>query len=67
MSRLVLPPDLQTLGLQELWALHSDVEEELARSPEGSAARRNALASLETIRRAIGDRASRPTGPGPGA
>lgn len=56
MSQLFLPPTLQHLSLSELWALHSRVLSELTQSEESSPARRNALASLENIERAIGQR-----------
>lgn len=53
MSRLIVSSELQRLTLTELWALHARVHDDLIRSPANSADRRNALASLENIRRAI--------------
>lgn len=53
MSKIVLPSDLQTLTLTELWGLYAKAERELMQSAASSAARRDALASLENIRRAI--------------
>ncbi|MCP5366716.1 MAG: hypothetical protein H6907_09920 [Hyphomicrobiales bacterium] len=53
MSRLIVSSELQRLSLTELWALHAKICDDLIRSPADSAERRNALASLENIRRAI--------------
>lgn len=53
MSRIITAAELHTLSLSELQAMSARVHRELVRSAQGSAARRNALASLENIRRAI--------------
>lgn len=53
MCKLHLPSSLQHLSLSQLWALHASVQQELARSAQCSAERRNALASLENIERAM--------------
>lgn len=53
MSRIILPIDLQGRSLSELWSLHAEADRALTRSAAGSAERRDALASLENIRRAI--------------
>ena len=53
MSKLILPQSLKKLSLSELWALHAKVQRDLAKSEYGSPERRNALASLENIERAI--------------
>lgn len=65
MPKIVLPSDLQTFTLTELWGLHAKAERELTQSAAGSPARRNALASLENIRRAINLRAAQARGPSP--
>lgn len=54
MCQLVLPHSLRRLSLTELWALHAKVLSELTQSEPDSPKRRNALASLENIERAIG-------------
>ncbi len=54
MSRLITTAELQRLTLAELHALRRAVEDELLRSNPDTATRRNALASLENIERAIG-------------
>jgi hypothetical protein len=53
MSKLTLPYDLQRLSLSELWAIHAKVQSELIKSGKDTAERRNALASLENIERAL--------------
>lgn len=53
MSKLTLPSSLSGMGLKELWALHASVQEDLFRSAPNSPERRNALASLENIERAM--------------
>ncbi len=53
MSKLILPHSLQQLSLSELWGLHAKVQRDLAKSTYGSSERRNALASLENIERAM--------------
>lgn len=65
MSRSILPSELQNLSLGELWNLYAEIERQLARSPVGSSARRQAVASLDAVRRAIAARARRPGGPAP--
>ena len=66
MSRIILPVDLQGLSLNELWSLHAEADRALTRSAAGSAERRDALASLENIRRAIAARETLPMKPMPG-
>lgn len=63
MSKPIVPANLQTLGLKELWSLHAAVRRELAASAPGSCQHRNALVSLENIRRAINARCAGPKGP----
>jgi len=53
MSRIITAYELQNRSDQELRALHREIQEKLTRSAQGTAARRNALASLENITRAI--------------
>ena len=53
MCRMITTQELQRLSLAELQTLFRQVHSELARSAPGSADRRNALASLETIAAAI--------------
>ena len=62
MTRIITPADLQGRSLTELQALYRAVHEELVRSETGSQARREALASLETLSLAIARRRA----PGPG-
>lgn len=63
MSRNILPCELRSRSLAELWNLYAEIERELAKCPAGSSARHRALASLEAIRRAIAARA--PDAPAP--
>lgn len=56
MSQLILPQDLQHLSLSELCSLHATIQSELMRTVAGTPARRNALASLENIERALSSR-----------
>ena len=65
MSRSILPSELQNRSLGELWNLYAETERELAQCPIGSFAHRQALASLDKIRRAIAARVCRPDGPAP--
>lgn len=51
--KLITRSDLQTLSLIELYAHYQRLNQRLARSAKDSAARRNCLASLETIEREI--------------
>lgn len=53
MSRIITTASIQSCTLDQLLALHRLVHRELAAADAGSAARRNALASLETLERAI--------------
>jgi len=53
MSRIITAAVLQNRTLSDLQTLYRKVQEELTRSALGSAERRNALASLENIARAI--------------
>lgn len=52
--------ELATRSDNELYATYRDVFNELAKSEKGSADRRNSLASLENIERAIISRPPRP-------
>ena len=65
MSRIVPPSELQNRSTAELWNLYAEIERELAQYPVGSCARRQALASLDAVRRAIAARACRQDGPAP--
>ena len=56
MSRIITAADLQGRTLTELQTQHRMVQQELTASAPGSAVRRNALASLENISRAITQR-----------
>jgi len=53
MSRIITAAALQGRSLTQLQALYQSVQQELVRSEHGSQARREALASLETISLAI--------------
>jgi hypothetical protein len=64
MSRIITMAKLQNRTIEELQALYRKTSQELTRSPRGSAARRNALATLENIARAMTmRRTQRPTLP----
>ncbi len=52
--------ELATRSEKELHVIYREVFNELAKSEEGSADRRNALASLENIERALISRPPRP-------
>lgn len=56
MSRIITAADLQGRTLTELQTQYRMVQQELTASAPGSAARRNGLASLENIGRAIARR-----------
>ena len=66
MSKIILASELEGRSLSELWSLYATVERELTQSALGSAQRRNALASLENIRRAINASGLHSNGPVPG-
>ncbi len=53
MCRLITAFELQTRSTDELSALFRKVPQQLARSEPGTAERRNAVASLENINRAL--------------
>jgi hypothetical protein len=53
MSGIITNADLHRYSLAQLQAMYGKVHQELVKSAKGSADRRNALASLENIRRAI--------------
>lgn len=53
MSRIITMTELQNRPLAHLQRLHHQVQQELAQSAPDGEARRNALASLENISRAI--------------
>lgn len=54
--RLITTSELAALNEMQLRILFRQISEDLARSETGSAERRNALASLENISRAIRSR-----------
>lgn len=58
--RLITRFELACRSTHELHALHRLVFNALAAAPRGSAARRNALASLETIEAELRERSLRP-------
>ena len=60
MSRIITASELQNRSLADLQALYRAVQQELSASATGSADRRNALASLENIGRAIAQAQSYP-------
>jgi hypothetical protein len=62
MSRIITQADLQGRSLAELQTLYRSAYEELVRSESGSPARRDALASVETVSLAMARR--RAFGPG---
>lgn len=62
MTRIITQADLQGCSLTELQALYRSVQHELVQSEPGSHARRQALASLETLSLAMAQRHLR--GPG---
>ena len=65
MSRIVTAAELEHRTLEYLQQLYRQVQQDLTRSASGSDARRNALASLETISRAMArKRACQPRPPG---
>ena len=53
MSRIITPSELQRLGPQELRSLFHKVSQALAQTQPGTQERRETLASLENIQRAI--------------
>lgn len=66
MNRIIVASELQNRSLEELKVAFHKAQQDLARSAAGSAERRNALASLENIGRAIDSRQTlRPKPPGP--
>lgn len=56
MSRIITNAALHRCSLAELQRLYASVHHELVRSAKGSPERRNALASLENISRAMRQR-----------
>ena len=66
MSRIITDAELRPRNLAELQVLHRKLQSELTATAPGTAARRNLLASLETVERAMGQRRLRPTFPKPG-
>ena len=65
MSRIVTAAELVHRTLEYLQQLYRQVQQDLTRSDPASGARRNALASLETISRAMArKRACQPRPPG---
>ncbi|WP_340150679.1 hypothetical protein [uncultured Sneathiella sp.] len=61
MTRIITMYELQNLTHSELNVLQRKTRDELTRSVPGSAERRNALASLENITRAVNSRVMNPT------
>lgn len=53
MCKIITETELQSLGIEELRSLFNQVSQELLCSEPGTPARRCALASLETIQRAM--------------
>lgn len=65
MNRIITPSELQTRNLQELRVAFHRAQQDLAISDPKSPERRNALASIENIRRAMNSRdTQRPKPPG---
>jgi len=65
MSRIITPSELQKRSLEELRVAFNRAQQDLAISAPNSPERRNALASLENIRRAMNNRHTlRPKPPG---
>lgn len=60
MSKLFTTAELSGLTIHQLQALYRTIYQELIQSPQGSDTRRNALASLENINRAIANHRSLP-------
>lgn len=58
--RLITRFELATRKTNELQRLHRDIFNRLARTGANTAARRNALASLENIQRELAQRSIRP-------
>lgn len=56
MPKIIIMSELQSRTLSELHALYRKIHENLVRSEPDSVERRNALASLENISRAINTR-----------
>lgn len=56
MNRIIVGSELQSLSLEELSVVFNKANQELVKSAPGSPERRNALASIENIRRAINSR-----------
>lgn len=66
MGRIFTPAELHRLGYDELRSLFNKVSQELAQAAPGTDERRVALASLETIQRAMAQRLSAPRPKPPG-
>ena len=65
MNRIIVASELQNRSLEELTVAFNKAQQELVKSSPCSAERRNALASIENIRRAINHRqVQRPKPPG---
>ena len=64
MSRIVTAAELQYRSPSELHALYRKAQQELAASAPGSAERRNALATIENVTRALNRRQAIPRPPG---
>ena len=63
MSRIITNAELANRSLADLQALYRKAHADMVRSAEGSSARRNAVASLENISRAIATARARLSGP----
>lgn len=66
MSTIITPAELHHLGLDELSALFNKVSAELVQTAPLSQARRDALASLDNIQRAMAHRLAHPRPKPPG-
>jgi hypothetical protein len=66
MCRIITSSELHRLGYEELRSLFNTVSRELAQTRPGTPERRAALASLETIQRAMAQRLATPRPKPPG-
>ena len=66
MSRIITPSELHRLGSEELRSLFHKVSRELVQTQTGTPERREALASLENIQRALAQSLAQPTPKPPG-
>lgn len=66
MSRIITPSELHCLGEEELRSLFHKVSQDLAQTEAGTQERREALASLDNIQRAMAERIATPRPKPPG-